>query len=101
MGEFAKGYANVGSVTLVGGDTAGTHIARELAAGLTATFGSVKAATGVDLARLLQGRAIGRGIAQGADAVTDAATALRRAGKICTRTGLMGSSTGFSSTSRR
>jgi flotillin len=75
MGEFAKGYANVGNVTLVGGDTAGTHIAREQAAGLTATFDSVKAATGVDLASILQGQALGRGIAQGADVVTDTATA--------------------------
>ncbi len=71
MGEFAKGYANVGSVTLVGGDSAGTHMAREQSESLAATFGSVKAATGVDLSRILDGQALGRGIAAGAT-VTEA-----------------------------
>lgn len=66
MAEFAKGYANVGGVTLIGGDTAGTHIAREQAASLTATFESVKSATGVDLGQILSGQALGRGIATGA-----------------------------------
>jgi len=66
MAEFAKGYANVGGVTLIGGDTAGTHIAREQAASLTATFESVKSATGVDLGQILSGHALGRGIAAGA-----------------------------------
>lgn len=66
MAEFAKGYDKVGSVTLIGGDTAGTHIAREQAAGLSATFESVKAATGIDLGAVLQGQSLGRGIAAGA-----------------------------------
>lgn len=63
MAEFAKGYQNVGTVTLIGGDTAGTHIAREQAASLAATFDSVKSATGVDLGAILQGQAFGRGVA--------------------------------------
>ncbi|KZX20145.1 hypothetical protein ACH61_02755 [Rathayibacter tanaceti] len=63
MAEFAKGYQNVGTVTLIGGDTAGAHIAREQAAGLAATFDSVKSATGVDLGAILQGQAFGRGVA--------------------------------------
>ena len=63
MAEFAKDYQNVGNVTLVGGDSAGTHIAREQAAGLAATFDSVKSATGVDLGAILQGQAFGRGVA--------------------------------------
>jgi flotillin len=67
MAEFAKGYQNVGSVTLVGGDTAGTHIAREQASGLAATFNSVKSATGVDLGAILQGQAFGRGVASVGD----------------------------------
>lgn len=66
MAEFAKGYSNVGNVTMIGGDSAGTHIAREQAAGLAATFDSVKAATGLDLGALVQGQAQGRGFAQGA-----------------------------------
>jgi flotillin len=74
MAEFAKGYQNVGNVTLVGGDTAGTHIAREQAAGLTATFESVKSATGVDLGAILQGQAFGRGVAS--SRATEAETAV-------------------------
>ena len=66
MAEFAKGYQNVGSITLVGGDSAATHIAREQAASLTATFDSIKAATGLDLGSVIQGQALGRGIADGA-----------------------------------
>lgn len=61
MAEFATGYQKVGSATLVGGDTAGTHIAREQAAGLAAAFDSVKSATGVDLGATLQGQVSGRG----------------------------------------
>ncbi|MFS0732717.1 SPFH domain-containing protein [Microbacterium sp. 1P10UB] len=66
MAEFAKGYEKVGSITLVGGDTAGTHLAREQSSSLTATFESVRAATGLDLGSIIQGQALGRGIAEGA-----------------------------------
>lgn len=65
MEQFAKGFSNVGSITLVGGDSAATHLAREQSASLAATFDSVKAATGIDLSALLQGQSLGRGIAEG------------------------------------
>ncbi len=65
MAEFAKGYEKVGNITLIGGDSAATHLAREQSASLTATFDSVKAATGLDLGSIIQGQALGRGIAEG------------------------------------
>jgi flotillin len=65
MAEFAKGYERVGEITLIGGDSAATHIAREQSASLSATFESVKAATGLDLSAIIQGQALGRGIAEG------------------------------------
>ena len=65
MAEFAKGYEKVGSITLIGGDSAATHLAREQSTSLTATFESVKAATGLDLGAVMQGRAFGRGVAEG------------------------------------
>jgi flotillin len=71
MEQFAKGYANVGSITLVGGDSAATHLAREQAGSLTATFDSVKAATGLDLSAVLQGQAFGRGVAEASNAQTN------------------------------
>ncbi|SDH11012.1 SPFH domain-containing protein [Microbacterium pygmaeum] len=66
MAEFAKGYERVGSITLIGGDSAATHIAREQSTSLTATFESVKAATGLDLSAVIQGQSLGRGLAEGA-----------------------------------
>jgi flotillin len=63
MDEFAKEYQNVGNVTLVGGDTAGTRIAREQAAGRAATFDRVKSAKGVDLGAIFHGQVCSRGIA--------------------------------------
>ncbi|MFE1644579.1 SPFH domain-containing protein [Microbacterium sp. P01] len=65
MAEFAKGYEKVGNITLIGGDSAATHLAREQSASLTATFESVKAASGLDLGAIIQGQALGRGIAEG------------------------------------
>jgi len=65
MAEFAKGYEKVGNITLIGGDSAATHLAREQSASLTATFESVKSATGLDLGAVIQGQALGRGIAEG------------------------------------
>lgn len=65
MAEFAKGYERVGEITLIGGESAATHIAREQSASLSATFESVKAATGLDLSAIIQGQALGRGIAEG------------------------------------
>ncbi|WP_347977897.1 SPFH domain-containing protein [Microbacterium sp. ProA8] len=65
MAEFAKGYEKVGSITLIGGDSAASHLAREQSTSLSATFESVKAATGLDLGAVMQGRAFGRGVAEG------------------------------------
>ena len=65
MAEFAKGYEKIGTITMIGGDSAATHLAREQSASLTATFESVKAATGLDLGAVMQGRAFGRGVAEG------------------------------------
>jgi len=65
MAEFAKGYEKIGTITLIGGDSAATHLAREQSTSLTATFESVKAATGLDLGAVVQGRSFGRGVAEG------------------------------------
>lgn len=64
MTQFAQGYASVGQITVIGGD-ASTHLAGEQAAGLRATFDTVRAATGLDLGAVIQGQAVGRGIASG------------------------------------
>lgn len=77
MTEFAKGYANVGSVTVLSGggaDGASAHLAGETAAGMRSMFDSVRAATGVDLSAVIQGHAVGRGMAAGQRA-DDAASA--------------------------
>jgi flotillin len=65
MTEFAKGYDKVGSITVLGGDGASSHLAGEAAGGLRATFEAVKVATGLDLGEIIQGRAIGHAIAEG------------------------------------
>ncbi len=72
MAAFAKGYERVGAITLIGGDSAATHLAREQSASLSATFESVKAATGLDLGAIIQGQALGRGIAEGSQTPTTA-----------------------------
>lgn len=68
VSSFAAGYASVGNITLIGGDTAATHITREQSQSLAATFDAVKSTTGLDIASLVQGQALGRGIADGAKA---------------------------------
>jgi flotillin len=68
MTEFAKGYANVGNITVLSGsgsEGASSHLAGETAIGMRTMFDSVQAATGLDLAAVLQGHAIGRGVAAG------------------------------------
>ncbi|MCD1268350.1 flotillin family protein [Microbacterium sp. MEC084] len=63
MAEFAKGYQRVGSITVLGGEGgASAHLASEQAVGMRATFDAVKAATGVDLAAIIAGRAVGEGM---------------------------------------
>jgi flotillin len=63
MAEFAKGYDKVGSITVLGGEGASKHLAGESAGGMRATFDAVKAATGLDLAEIIQGRVVGQTIA--------------------------------------
>jgi flotillin len=68
MTEFAKGYANVGSVTVLSGNgegSASSHMAGEAAMGMRAMFDTVREATGIDLSSVIQGNAVGRGIANG------------------------------------
>ncbi|HLS93142.1 MAG TPA: flotillin family protein, partial [Microbacterium sp.] len=68
MTEFAKGYANVGNVTVLSGSGEGgasSHMAGEAAMGMRAMFDTVREATGIDLTAMLQGQAIGQGIANG------------------------------------
>ncbi|WP_438616714.1 SPFH domain-containing protein [Microbacterium karelineae] len=68
MTEFAKGYANVGNVTVLSGSGEGgatSHMAGEAAMGMRAMFDTVREATGIDLSGVIQGNAMGRGIASG------------------------------------
>jgi len=64
MAEFAKGYDKVGNITVLGGEGASAHLAAESASGMRSTFEAVKAATGIDLASIIQGRAVGEGIGE-------------------------------------
>ncbi|MFL1999629.1 MULTISPECIES: SPFH domain-containing protein [unclassified Microbacterium] len=63
MTEFAKGYDKVGSITVLGGEGASGHLATESATGLRASFDAVRAATGIDLTAIIQGRAVGEAFA--------------------------------------
>ena len=75
MAQFAHGYANIGSMTVLAGsgtssnDAAaiGGNLAGEQAVALQGVFATVKQTTGIDLAELIQGRALGQaqGEAQG------------------------------------
>ncbi len=65
MTEFAKGYDKVGSITVLGGEGASGHLATESATGLRASFDAVRAATGIDLSSIIQGRAVGEAFADG------------------------------------
>ncbi|WP_363331617.1 SPFH domain-containing protein [Microbacterium sp.] len=65
MTEFARGFDKVGSITVLGGEGASSHIAAESASSMRATFDAVEATTGIDLRAVIQGQATGRGMAQG------------------------------------
>ncbi|MFS0865769.1 SPFH domain-containing protein [Microbacterium sp. 179-B 1A2 NHS] len=65
MTEFARGFDKVGSITVLGGDGASSHMASESASSMRATFDAVQATTGIDLRQIIQGQATGRGVAQG------------------------------------
>ena len=62
MEEYARGFGQVGTITVLGGDGASSHLAAESAVGLRSVFDSVKSATGLDIAALIQGRMVGEGI---------------------------------------
>lgn len=61
MMTFADGYSKVGNVTLFGGtnDALADHMSSERASALASSFATVKAATGVDLSEIIQGRVQG------------------------------------------
>lgn len=68
MAEFSKGYAAIGSVSIVGGsseDGASNLVGADSAKALKSVFDSVSSATGLDLASIIQGQAVGRGIGEG------------------------------------
>lgn len=68
MAEFAKGYAAIGNVSIIGGasdDGASGVIGGDSAKAMRSVFDSVEAATGLDLAAIIQGQAVGRGIGAG------------------------------------
>ena len=68
MAEFAKGYSAIGSVSIVGGssdDGASNLVGADSAKALKSVLDTVSAATGLDLASILQGQAVGRGIGEG------------------------------------
>ena len=79
MTEFARGYDKVGSITVLSGEGASQHIAAESAAGMRATFDTVEAVTGIDLRQIIQGQAVGRGVAQGMERRDASVPATRRA----------------------
>ncbi len=74
MTEFAKGYAAIGNVSIIGGsgdDGASSVIGGDSAKAMRSVFDSVEAATGIDLAALIQGQPFGRGVGEGlAEATT-------------------------------
>ncbi len=67
MAEFAKGYSAIGSVSIVGGseDGASGVVGGDSAKAMRSVFDSVEAATGLDIAAIIQGQAVGRGIGAG------------------------------------
>ncbi|OKL50673.1 hypothetical protein BM477_00745 [Boudabousia marimammalium] len=75
MMAFADGYAKIGKITIVGGSgqaSAGENLSQEMPVAMSGVFESMKAATGLDLAAMLQGRMVGQGIAQGLTESNDA-----------------------------
>ncbi|MGV2984565.1 SPFH domain-containing protein [Microbacterium sp. AGC85] len=67
MAEFSKGYATIGSVSIIGSsgeDGASGVVGADSAKALKSVFDSVSSATGLDLAAIIQGQAVGRGIGE-------------------------------------
>lgn len=68
MAEFAKGYSTIGNVSIIGSsgnDGASDVVGGDSAKALRSVFDSVESATGLDLAGIIQGQAVGRGIGAG------------------------------------
>ena len=69
MAEFAKGYSAIGNVSIVGGGSgeegASRVIGADSATAMKSVFDSVQAATGIDLATIIQGQAVGRAYGSG------------------------------------
>lgn len=69
MEQFAKGYANVGSISIVGGSgdeaNVSNRIAGENAMAMKSSFDTIKNSTGIDLRDILQSSASGRGLGEG------------------------------------
>ncbi len=79
MAEFAKGYAAIGNVSIIGGsgeDGASQVVGADSAKAMRSVFDSVSSATGLDLAAIIQGQAVGRGF--GAGVAQGGAPATRR-----------------------
>ncbi|MEJ1088075.1 SPFH domain-containing protein [Microbacterium sp. Mu-80] len=75
MSEFAKGYSAIGNVSIVGGageDGASSVVGSDNAKAMRAVFDSVNATTGLDLAAIIQGQAVGRGFGAGVAQASDA-----------------------------
>ncbi|MGP6170644.1 SPFH domain-containing protein [Microbacterium sp. A196] len=87
MSEFAKGYATIGNVSIIGSsgeDGASNVVGADNAKALKSVFDSVSSATGLDLAAIIQGQAVGRGIGDGiagAQTITNAQTAASKPAK--------------------
>lgn len=70
MDRFAQGYAQIGKISVIGsGNAEGTHaggqFAGESAVAMRGVFESVREATGVDLASIIQGRVVGEAVGEG------------------------------------
>lgn len=68
MAEFAKGYSAIGNVSIIGGsgqDGASDVVGADSAKALRSVFDSVHSATGLDLAGIIQGQAVGRAFGAG------------------------------------
>ncbi|KJQ53873.1 SPFH domain-containing protein [Microbacterium sp. SA39] len=87
MAEFAKGYSAIGNVSIIGSsgqDGASDVVGADSAKALRSVFDSVHAATGLDLAGIIQGQAVGRGIGEGVVAAAPPAPAKTRTAKPTT-----------------
>jgi flotillin len=87
MAEFSKGYAAIGNVSIIGGsgeDGASQVVGADNAIAMRSVFDSVHSATGLDLAGIIQGQAVGRGIGEGVAAATAPAPAKTRVSKPTT-----------------